>query len=316
MLAHSLPYSGAARTITGYIKNYIGGGWSTPSVSFRCQVPDDRHCPVELRGRLHQHGSKRLVVLIHGLGGSAESRYLQRAVHACSSLRADCLRLSMRGADGRGPDIYNAGLSRDIAVALEAGELSSYESIYLLGYSLGGHLALHFGCTQSNPRVMAIGTLCSPLDLSAASAAFSKNPRSVFSAYVLRSLKASYRSLGPSQRLRLAPSRLSQIHTIRQWDEQIVAPRFGFDSADHYYKTTSVSDRLSDLAYRTEFVTTADDPIIPHHVQRRSQFQLPEHATHIELPGGGHLGICETLDLGEAAPLGVESQLLKRLFRQ
>ena len=315
MLTHSLPYSGAASTITGALKDHFRSQQLTRHVGFCCNVPDDAHHHVQLRGRLHQHGNKRLVLALHGLGGSAESSYLYHAVAACERLGADCLRLSMRGADGKGPDFYNAALSRDIATALAAPELKQYQSIYLLGYSFGGHLALHFGCTQTDTRVKGIGTICAPMDLKAASDAFSANQYSLFSIYILRALKKTYASLDATEHLPLPKSGLRTLGTIREWDEAITVPRFGFQSAEHYYEQCSVHNMIEDLAYPTVVVTTADDPIVPHHVQRRTLFRLPSQAVHVELAGGGHVGTGAKLDLGETAPLGLESQLLRRLFR-
>ncbi|MDX1504009.1 MAG: alpha/beta hydrolase, partial [Thermoanaerobaculia bacterium] len=82
-----------------------------------------------------------LLVVVHGLGGCAESFYARRAAAAAEGAGVGCLRLNLRGADERGEDIYHAGLWSDLAAVVESPAFDGYERLLVLGYSLGGHLA-------------------------------------------------------------------------------------------------------------------------------------------------------------------------------
>ena len=44
------------------------------------------------------------------------------------------------------------------------------------------------------------------------------------------------------------------IRKIRQWDDRIVAPRYGFRDAEHYYRSVSVAPRLSQITIPTLIV--------------------------------------------------------------
>ena len=58
-----------------------------------------------------------------------------------------------------------AGLTADLEAAIRSPALEGYEHILLLGYSLGGHIALRYACSRPNERVRAVAAICSPLDL-------------------------------------------------------------------------------------------------------------------------------------------------------
>ncbi|MCG8456345.1 MAG: hypothetical protein MI919_08685, partial [Holophagales bacterium] len=112
------------------------------------------------------HGGA-LIVLVHGLGGCSDSLYLLRAARVCHRLGLSSLRLDLRGSDREGHDIYHAGLSSDLAVALASEDLRPFGEIYLLGFSVGGHVVLRFATEVDDPRVKAVSAVCSPLDLAA-----------------------------------------------------------------------------------------------------------------------------------------------------
>jgi predicted alpha/beta-fold hydrolase len=100
--------------------------------------------PVQLSGRLREHpGATTLLLVVHGLGGSASSHYAIPAAVAADAEGISCLRLNLRGADRNGSDFYHAGLTADLRATV-AGLPARYERVFLLGYSMGGHLALRY----------------------------------------------------------------------------------------------------------------------------------------------------------------------------
>ena len=59
-----------------------------------------------------------IVIIVHGLGGSATSYYARKAAVAAAEAGLDSLRLNLRGADRGGGDYYHAGLIEDLAAAI------------------------------------------------------------------------------------------------------------------------------------------------------------------------------------------------------
>jgi predicted alpha/beta-fold hydrolase len=274
--------------------------------------------PVTLRGVLHAKktapAERRLIVLVHGLGGTADSGYMRDVAASAVQAGLPTLRLNLRGADDRGWDFYHAGLTDDLLAVLESPRLAAYESIYVFGFSLGGHVTLRLAGDPRLPqRVRAVTALCPPLDLEASAEAFDAGVW-VYRAHVLRGLKAMYRrfvahveSHDSSVIARLGlPSLkgLDAISRIRQWDEQIVAPRHGFTSASAYYHAQRVSSRLQELRVPSLVVTARWDPMVPHSTTSpvllggvpssssdawRRETALHDKLVHWELPSGGHV---------------------------
>src|SRR5690606_5640435 len=121
---------------------------------------------LELHGRWHvQPYSDELLLVVHGLGGSSESSYTLGAARAANQLQMHCLLLDLRGADRRGHDFYHAGLISDFDAVLSSPEFDLVEHVYVLGYSLSGHVCLRYAAGRVLPKVKAMATICAPLEL-------------------------------------------------------------------------------------------------------------------------------------------------------
>jgi len=252
-------------------------------------VGDPMLGPIQLTG-WHKHVSPtELLILVHGLGGHADSGYVVHMANAAEALGLSTLRLSLRGADRSGEDYYHAGLTADLRAALDDPRFGSYERITVLGFSMGGHISLRLAA-EGHPRVSAYATVCAPLDLSA-SCDFIDRPRSLpYRRHLLSGLKEMYREFARKRPERSIPERaLRGIRRIRDYDEAVIVPRHGFASADDYYRRASAASVLGDIATPTLFVAAQGDPMITpetlvRHLARRSRSVEVRWLTH-----GGHV---------------------------
>lgn len=270
---------------------------------------------VRLSGRIG-HAAKRdaLLVVLHGLGGSVERPYMLQAAATALASGVGCLLLNARGADLAGTGLSHAGLTADVRQALADASLASYQRIYLLGYSMGGHLTLKYLGEDPDPRVRAGAAICSPLDLEASMRAFDRPTCYVYRRQVLRGLAEVYAASARAERL---PSTLARVRAARrmlEWDELVVAPYFGFASPWDYYERESAARKLDVLARRALYLGASGDPMVPRRTVeaalRRANSQLRVHYH----TGGGHLGFPASLSLGEDAPPGVEAQIIAWLL--
>ena len=100
------------------------------------------------------------------------------------------------------------------------------------------------------------------------------------------------------------------MHKIRQFDNLVIAPRYGFRDAEEYYATQSVGPRLGDLRRPALLLSAAEDPMIPPQcVLPFIGAPAPRLQFH-RIPGAGHLAFPADLDLGIPAPAGLETQVL------
>ncbi len=266
---------------------------------------------VRLTGALVGTESSALVVLVHGLGGSISSGYMSKAAATAAALGLASLRLNLRGADGGCDDFYHAGLSSDLAHVLESPALARFERIYLMGFSLGGHLCLRYATETQDPRVKAVAAVCSPLDLELSVAAFDQPRCWIYRRYVLASLvEMSTRIPMPTP-----IEELRRIRLLREWDRRTVVPRFGFASAGDYYRRASVAHRLDELKRPALLVAARHDPLVPSE-SVDSALPGPELLRVDWIDRGGHIGFPAHLDLGLEGPPGFHGQVLSWLMSQ
>lgn len=280
------------------------------------QVEDPRFGALRLTGRLLQPaGASALLLCVHGLGGSAESPYLSRAAAAAAARGWASLRISMRGADGRGEGFYHAGLTDDLHAALASPELAVFSDLYVIGYSLGGHLALRLASEPHDRRLRAVAAVCAPVDLERARAALDRPGCWVYRQYVLGRLKRCYAAVARRHPVPTPLDVIGRIRSVREWDARTVVPHFGFASPADYYTRASVAARLARLRVPALLVNTEHDPMVPASAVRPA---LPDAAPGLEVHwvrAGGHVGFPLDADLGQAAGRGLEQQALTWLER-
>ena len=280
---------------------------------FRAEVLDVHLGPLGVSGRLLRRDPARLVVVIHGLGGSVDSGYMGLALRAADEAGVSALLLNCRGCDGKTGDIYHSGLTDDLAAAIASPDFKDTREIALLGYSVGGHIALCYGCRQPDPRVSRIAAICSPLDLKTTARDFDAQRFNVYRGHVMDGLKDIYTAAYQRNPRGILPEEARRIRRIRKWDDKIVAPRFGFQSGEHYYESQSVGFRLGNLKTEALYVGASFDPM----VHMKSVVPFLGHAK-LEVAWddrAGHLGFGPGFTLERPAPLGLESQVLSWLLR-
>jgi uncharacterized protein len=285
------------------------------SVPFELITHDRSLGPIRLSGRLHPASTSAALVIVHGLGGDIGSHYVLEAARAAFAAGISSLRVNLRGSDRTGEDIYHASLTEDLHAALASPDLAAYDSIYLLGYSLGGHIVLRAATEELDPRVRAIAAVCPPLDLRVGVQAIDAPSRIVYRRHVLTAIKEVYAAVARRRAeipLPLADAR--SIQALRDWDERIVAPRFGYEGADHYYEAASVAPRLARITVPALVIASRHDPMVPAHTLEPvlKTARLPVEVQWIER--GGHVGFPAAADLGLPGPKGLEDQVVAWLL--
>lgn len=252
-----------------------------------------------------------LVVVVHGLGGHADSAYMVDAAIAIEDAGHACLRLCLRGSQGSGQDIYHAGLIADVRAALAHPDFADYERVWLVGYSLGGHVALRAGVEGiGDARLGAVAAVCPPLDLGAVQAWLDAPARKIYREYILRELRSMYRAVAQRGRAPTPIERVEQVRTLREWDALTVVPRFGFSGPDDYYRQMSVGPHLDRLQVPALLVASRHDPMIPAASIARAAEPAAELLELCWIDQGGHVFFPTLLDAGLSSEPGLMGQTL------
>jgi predicted alpha/beta-fold hydrolase len=248
--------------------------WTRSDVPFepmRIALPGDGG-HLHAQAAWHLEGQRTAVVVVHGVGGSADSTYVQRAALALYAAGFHVVRLNLRGAGPSIPDVtalYHAGLTEDLAVTLAAvAKHEGVRDVALLGFSLGGNCSLRLaGLWGSAPPayVRAVATVSAPLDLVETQRALERVRTLPYRAYVLRALIRQgwdFAKAHPS-RATYEPRQLLRLRTIRAYDDLVIAPMHGFCDAHDYYVNASCGPGLADVGSPVLIVHAADDPMVP-----------------------------------------------------
>jgi predicted alpha/beta-fold hydrolase len=242
-------------------------------------------------------GSRQVVVLIHGLEGSTRSNYIRGMTRAFRHHGWDTAALNLRGCSGvpnRLLRSYHSGASEDLQCTLNhILRRYDYDTVGLLGFSLGGNLMLKFLGEQGkalDSRVRGAVAFSVPCDLKECSERMALSENSF---YMLRFLKLL--KIKMAQKGRLFPGQVSlenydSMRSFREFDDRYTAPMHGFRDAEEYWRLCSARAFIDTIAVPTLLVSALDDPFL-------SPACYPsEQAKHnacffLETPNhGGHTG--------------------------
>jgi predicted alpha/beta-fold hydrolase len=192
------------------------------------------------------------------------------------------------------PTLYNSGLSGDYrAVLNELVQQDGVPEIFFAGYSMGGNLVMKMAGelgADAPPEFRALAVVCPALDLSACSDALSESRNFIYQRHFVRNLQA--RTL---RKARVFPGTirvegLARVRTVREFDDAIIAPQFGFRDAEDYYQRSSALRVIDRVRIPALILTAKDDPVVPYRTLDVPAIHENPNVT-IEAPAhGGHCG--------------------------
>ncbi len=295
-------------TLAPHLRDRVHPVSAPADVPWSCVVPDERMGEVRLGGRLHR-GDDTCVLLVHGLGGSADSPYVRRAARAIAARGWSYLRVDLRGADGRGEDLYHAGLVGDLELVVADPALAFARTLLVVGFSLGGHVALHLGRRPCDARLRAIAAVCSPLDLARSAAVIDAPRATLYRTHVLRALVEGHRQVVARRGARMpgTAAEIAAVRTIRDWDRVVVVPRHGFADVEDYWRRASVAPHLRALELPAAYFGASWDPMV---TRASVEPALRAAGDAIEVrwfERGGHVGFPDALVEGRS----LEAELVR-----
>lgn len=238
--------------------------------------------------------ARPLVVLVHGLTGSEASAHVVATMLHLVGQGWPVLRLNLRGAAPSRPTSagrYHAGRTEDLAEALRRLPANlSRCGVVLLGFSLGGNLVLKFmGEGGQGLPVLAAVAVSTPLDLAATCARMMTRRNFVYHRYLLDAIKRE--ALAPGAALTVAErATIAGARNVYEFDDQFVAPRFGYRDAEDYYESNAAKHFLARITEPTLIPHALDDPWIPETCYTVIDWSRLPMIEAVLPPRGGHLG--------------------------
>lgn len=259
----------------------------------RWETPDGDFIDVD---HLDGPAESPLLVLFHGLEGSARSHYAISTARACKAIGWRLALPHFRGCSGelnRRPRAYHSGDSEEIDWILRRLHAANGgRKLHAAGVSLGGNALLKWAGERGNAAselVTGVAAFCAPLDLAACGHHLANGFNRIYTRHFLTTLKAI-----SANRLQQFPglfdeARMRRAINLYEFDDAVTAPIHGFAGADDYWRRASAKPWLKSIAVPTLTVNPKNDPFLP------SRY-LPAVAdvspfVHLEHPeSGGHVG--------------------------
>ncbi|MGS0689541.1 hydrolase [Shewanella sp. 30m-9] len=262
----------------------------------RLELSDGDFIDLDWQGTPENH--RAILVIIHGLEGSAESHYARRILTASKAIGLCAVVHHHRSCSGelnrlaRG---YHSGDTQDLQTTLQHLKAHHPNSPLLaVGYSLGGNVLVKYqGEQQQQSLIDKAVAISAPLQLGSCANRLEKGFSKVYQSYLIKQLQQKMR--GKLSRPELAAvmpinhKDIEQLNTFYAFDDKITAPLHGFNDVEDYYTRASGLPYLSLIAKPTLVIHAKDDPfmtdaVIPSNNQLSNQVQYELH------DNGGHVG--------------------------
>lgn len=242
-----------------------------------------------------------LLVILHGLEGSAASSYARMLMEAALARGWRSCVLHFRDCGdyrNRLPRRYHAGETNDLRYFLDEFQAQRHSSgntapIFAVGYSLGGNVLLKYlgEAADKTPITAAVG-VCVPLNLHECSKALNIGFSKLYQTFLLKRMKKAVASKFDRYTAAFDWDRAMSASTFEKFDDAVTAPLHGFDGMQDYYDRCSSVNFLSTIKRPTLIVNALDDPFMTPDVIPSAE-ALSEAVTLEVANYGGHVGFID-----------------------
>jgi hypothetical protein len=190
---------------------------------------------------------------------------------------------SCGGAEAFSPTGYHAGLTCDLRAFLEMRAARDRLPLFAVGFSLGGNVVLKLAGelgAAGHGLLAGVCAVSTPIDLEACVRRLEEPQNRLYEMRFVRDLKRRARLLSGGIPL---TGRLRSVRRLREFDNLVTGPAFGFGNAERYSLTQSARLFLDAIRIPFLILQAKDDPVIPFEV-----FDGVPNVLAVE--HGGHLG--------------------------
>ena len=264
----------------------------------RIDTPDEDFIDLDF----FKSDSDTLVIAMHGLEGSSQSKYILSVINYLNTKSLDCVAVNFRGCSGEENNnmySYNSGKTDDVGLVINyIINHYNYLNIILLGYSMGGNITLKYlGETSQIPSAIKGAIAISvPCDLEGSSSALSQWYNKFYLTRFMKTLKVkALKKMKSFPESNLSKEQILKARTFKDFDNAVTAPLFGYKNAQDYWNKCSSKQFIPRITLPTLVINAQDDSFLS-----KSCYPVDEAKNHkylsLETPKyGGHVGFNTTI---------------------
>ncbi|QDH80629.1 alpha/beta hydrolase [Echinicola soli] len=242
-------------------------------------------------------GSKKLLIISHGLEGSSERHYVTGLVKLFNDHQVDALAWNNRSCSGEmnlQQVLYHHGASHDLKTVIKhVLATEEYEEIYLAGISMGGAQTLKYLGEEGNnlpEQIKKAAVYSTPCNLPD-SAATLRFPVNIFyKNKFLAKLKVKMANKAKQFPGIIDEALLQKVSDFDTFDDHFTAKLHGFKDASDFYHQVSPDNWMEEISIPTLIVNAQNDPLL---IDRCYPVELSalHEMIYLEMPKrGGHTG--------------------------
>jgi uncharacterized protein len=241
-----------------------------------------------------------LVLLLHGLEGSARSNYAYETYRQLAARGIRSMGMNYRSCSGemnRTKSLYHAGKTDDVNLVVNwLMERRPGLRLGLVGFSLGANLLLKYlGEKGQNTAVRAAAAVSPPFNLGRIADTFEQGEGRRYGKRFMRDLQKKALAHARLNGNEIDLQRILSVKSMREFDDAFTAPLHGFKDAAEYYALNSSLHFIADIRVNTLVIRAMDDPMfandIPYAALAANEFIFPALT-----PYGGHVAFAEGND--------------------
>lgn len=261
-----------------------------------------------------------IVVIFHGLEGSAQSHYVRDVVETLHKHNYGAVVMHFRGCSNEAnlrAISYHSGATFDPEFIVPLVK-QRYPSLpfFALGYSLGANMLVNLLAKRPDLGIDAAVCIAAPLNLRASSEVIDSGFSRVYQWYLMKSMKqkalAKFDIIKPH--ISVDRNEIANMRSFREFDEALTSLLHGFSGADDYYHKCSGLGVLEQITTPCLIVHATDDPFMDDRVMPQSS-SLNQYVAYEYSKYGGHVGFLQHMFGGDKTwlPIRVSSFFNERM---
>jgi len=241
----------------------------------------------------YRQNGAHLIIICHGLEGNSSRPYMLGMARLFLEDGYDVMTWNYRGCGNelnQNAIFYHSGATYDLQEVVQH-SLKDYDSVSLVGFSLGGNLVLKYlgEKGESIPQLKKGVAVSVPLHLSSSSKKISETENTLYSKRFLRTLKKKVIQKAKEHPEQIPVHFLKNIKTLSDFDDIYTGPLHGFSDAEEYYEINSSINFLKDIRIPTLVLNAQNDPFLselcfPEKMAKELEnvfFEFPKHGGHV-----------------------------------
>lgn len=213
-----------------------------------------------------QRNNKKAIVMLHGLEGSSQSQYIKGFAKLFAQNGYDVHAVNFRSCGGELnllPNSYHSGFTADVKFYIDS-IAAKYDSIYLLGFSLGGNVLLKYlsDNVNVNTKVSAAAAVSVPVDLRGSALELDNGFNRIYMQRFLSSLSKKMLAKHKQFPQAIDVKGIHKIKNFKEFDDAYTAPLHGFKDAEDYWHKCSSVHGLNTINTPTLLINAKNDPFL------------------------------------------------------